>query len=139
MALSLCLLAACALLVSSAAAPGGSAPAKGAPASVATAHRQRLAPPPPAPAKTMARRQTARRANAERLVATPSTLPASGGTVRLRARVRSATICRFSAAGELRTLPSTKSCRSGLASVTVRVPRNRSNSPRRYTVYLTVG
>ncbi len=138
MALSLCLLAACALLVSSAAAPGGSAPAKGAPAGVATAHRQRLAPPP-APAKTMARRQTARRANAERLVATPSTLPASGGTVRLRARVRSATICRFSAAGELRTLPSTKSCRSGLASVTVRVPRNRSNSPRRYTLYLTVG
>jgi hypothetical protein len=90
--------------------------------------------PPPAP--TMARRQAAR-SNAERLVATPSTVPAAGGTVRLRARVPQATVCRFSSAGVLKALPSTKSCESGLASVTVRVPRNRSTSARRYVLYLT--
>jgi hypothetical protein len=136
--LSLCLLAACALLVSSAAASGISAPAKGALPGAAVVHRQQLRPPP-APTRTMARRQSTRRANAERLIATPSTLPAAGGTVRLRARVRRAAICRFSSAGALKALPSTKSCRSGLASVTVKVPRNRSSSPRRYTLYLTVG
>jgi hypothetical protein len=87
----------------------------------------------------MARRQKARRANAERLMATPSTLPAAGGTVRLRARVRRATSCRFSSAGVLKALPSTRNCKSGLASITVRVPRNRTSSPRRYVLYLTAG
>jgi hypothetical protein len=131
--LSLCLLGACALLACFAAVPGGPASATAARSAPAIVGLPQLAPPP---APTMARRQAAR-SNAERLVATPSTVPAAGGTVRLRARVPQATVCRFSSAGVLKALPSTKSCESGLASVTVRVPRNRSTSARRYVLYLT--
>jgi hypothetical protein len=92
--------------------------------------------PPPAP--TMARRQQARVQRGVRLIATPSTLPATGGLVRLRARVRRATRCRFSSAGRLKQLPRTRRCVSGRASVLVRVPRNTTSATRRYVVYLTV-
>jgi len=94
-----------------------------------------VAPPRP----TMARRRKANRpAYAERLIATPSMVPAAGGIVRLRARVRRGLRCRFSSRRALRRLPSTRHCSSGRAFVLVRVPRNRSRKPRSFVVYLTV-
>ena len=133
--LSLCVLAGASVLVCSAAGAAGSSQPPARLAGGATV-RERSAGPPPVP--TMARRRTARRANAERLIATPSTLPAAGGTVRLRARVRPGDRCRFSSAGGLRTLPKVRNCRSGRATVTVKVPRNTTSAPRRYVLYLTV-
>ena len=85
----------------------------------------------------MAHRQ-GRRADAERLTAFPATVAASGGRVRLRARVRNATRCRFHAADRVRLLRATGRCTSGLASITIRVPRNSTDAGRRYIVYLTV-
>ncbi len=86
----------------------------------------------------MRRRPKATRVRAERLTATPSTLSAAGGTIRLRARVRRASRCRFSSAGALSKLPSVRNCVSGRASVVVMVPRNRTSAPRRYVLLLTV-
>lgn len=129
------MLAAASVLASSAAGAAGSGPL-GAGLAGGAAARELPAAPPPAP--TMARRRTARRANAERLIASPSTLPAAGGTVRLRARVRRGDRCRFSSAGVLGALPKVRNCRSGRATVTVTVPRNTTSAPRRYVLYLTV-
>ncbi|MGA3360928.1 MAG: G1 family glutamic endopeptidase [Solirubrobacteraceae bacterium] len=134
-ALTLCLLAACAALISAAAAPASSTP-QGRGDLAALSARRLIVGPPPAP--SMARARKARLAAFVRLTATPSTLPAAGGTVRLRARVRRATSCRFSGAGVLRKLRSIRNCASGRASVIVRVPRNRANALRRYVLYLTV-
>jgi len=91
----------------------------------------------PTPTAPKLKRNKAHRADAERLIASPSALPASGGALRLRARVRNAMRCRFSAAGALSRLPSTRSCASGRASVTVWLPRNNSSAARSYTLYLT--
>jgi hypothetical protein len=85
----------------------------------------------------MAHRQ-ARRADAERLTAFPATVAATGGRVRLRARVRSATSCHFHSADRVRLLRATGRCSSGFASITIRVPRNGTAAGRRYVVYLTV-
>ena len=109
-------------------ASGGSAIAGASVPDAATA--------PPLP--RMAGRQSSPLQRAVRLIATPSTLPAAGGLVRLHARVRGATRCRFSSAGALRQLPSTRRCGSGRATVLVRVPRNRTATPRRYVLSLTV-
>ena len=111
-------------------------PASGGSAIAGAEVRHDAAPPPPAP--RMAGRQSTRVQRAVRLIATPSTLPAAGGLVRLRARVRGATRCRFSSAGTLRQLPSTRRCGSGRATLLVRVPRNRTAAPRRYVLTLTV-
>ncbi len=112
----------------SAGAPGATAPRGG------TVGLFTIGAPPP----SMARRQTENSGGAL-LTATPATLPAAGGRVRLRARVRQATVCRFSSsAREFRRLPSTRACASGHASVTIRVPRNASTVARSYVVYLTV-
>jgi hypothetical protein len=92
--------------------------------------------PPPA-RSAMAHRQN-RRADAERLTAFPATVTASGGRVRLRARVRNAARCDFHAAGRIRLLGATRRCSSSLASITIRVPRNVAATRRRYFVYLTV-
>lgn len=92
----------------------------------------------PPPALRLARRITANTDGSVRLTATPSTLPAAGGTVHLHARVRSATTCRFSAAGKLRKLPATAVCASGRASVAVVIPKNTSSARRQFVLYLTV-
>jgi hypothetical protein len=133
--LALCLLAGCAALISAAGAAAGSQPQRGA-ALAALSARRLIVGPPPAP--TIARARKARLAASVRLTATPSTVPAAGGTVRLRARVRRATSCRFSGAGVLRKLRSIRNCSSGRASVTVRVPRNRTGALRRYVLSLAV-
>jgi hypothetical protein len=83
-------------------------------------------------------RRRANQARTERLTASPSTLPAAGGKVRLRAHVRNATRCRFSSGGALHSLPATAYCASGRASVTVKVPKNRRSTARSYVLYLTV-
>ena len=90
------------------------------------------------PVATRSRRQRGGVQRAVRLIATPATLPASGGVVHLRARVRNVTRCRFSSAGLPRQLPSTRRCASGRASILVRVPKNVTSAPRRYVLYLTV-
>jgi hypothetical protein len=92
--------------------------------------------PPPARAR-MAHRQ-GRRADAERLTASPATVAAAGGRVRLRARVRNASRCHFYSAGRVRLLRATRRCNAGSASITIRVPRNGTADGRRYVVYLTV-
>jgi hypothetical protein len=85
----------------------------------------------------MAHRQ-GRRADAERLTAFPATVPAAGGRVRLRARVRNAMGCHFHSAGRVRLLRATRTCTSSFASITIRVPGNSTAAGRRYVVYLTV-
>ena len=63
--------------------------------------------------------------------ATPARLSAAGGSVRLLAIVQDAKTCRFSFA-QRRAALSTKTCASGSASVTVKVPKNTSGSPRAF-------
>jgi Peptidase A4 family len=129
------LLAAGALLALSISAGADRGPRGTGLAVVPTVHASTDAPPP---APSMARRQSSRVQRGVRLIATPSTLPAAGGLVRLHARVPSAVRCRFSSASTLRQLPSTRRCGSGRATVLVSVPRNRTAAPRRYVLSLTV-
>ena len=63
--------------------------------------------------------------------ATPARLSAAGGSVRLLAIVQDAKTCRFSFA-QRRAALSIKACASGSASVTVKVPKNTSGSPRAF-------
>ena len=79
-----------------------------------------------------------RQASIARFTATPFVLSASGGRVRLKVVVHGATKCRFSSARTQKGLPSTKSCASGNASVTVELPENLTSSTRIYLFYVTV-
>jgi hypothetical protein len=88
------------------------------------------------PARTEERRP-ALGATIGHFTATPSTLPPSGGKVRLSAVVQGATTCRFSSARSLNGLPSTKDCTSGGASVSVNLPTNATSTARTYVLYLT--
>src|ERR1019366_7740166 len=93
-----------------------------------------------APAIVPGRRKLSRHVTKARVslfTASPATLPAAGGTVHLLAVVQSAATCRFSSAKTLKPLPATKSCTSGDASITVRLPKNTTSSARtyRFTLY----
>jgi len=70
--------------------------------------------------------------------ATPATLPAAGGAVRLAARVRDATHCSFSSSPRLRPLPESHACDSGHAVVTLTVGANTSTSARTLRFTLAV-
>ena len=78
-----------------------------------------------------------RRVSIARFTATPSALSASGGRVRLQAVMHGATKCRFSSARTLKGLPSTKRCRSGRASVSIKLPKNTTSSTKTYGFDLT--
>ena len=56
-----------------------------------------------------------------RFAASPTTLSAAGGRVRLQARVSAASVCRFSAANPQPGLPARRPCSYGHASVTVTI------------------
>jgi hypothetical protein len=93
-----------------------------------------------APAIVPGRRKLSRHVTKARVglfTASPATLPAAGGTVHLLAVVQSAATCRFSSVKTLKPLPATKSCTSGDASITVRLPKNTTSSARtyRFTLY----
>jgi hypothetical protein len=94
----------------------------------------------PPPVLTRAARSGSRtpRAQAPRLIATPSILPASGGAVRVRARVHAARRCVFSTVGLARERASSSDCASGRAAVTLNVPRNTTAQRRAYIVALTI-
>ena len=68
---------------------------------------------------------------------TPTTLPAAGGTVELRAVVGAGSNCRFSSAAL--NLQATKACGSGRASMSVHVPKNKSKLSRQLTFLLATG
>jgi hypothetical protein len=92
----------------------------------------------PPPARTRRQGRPLGAARVERLRVAPAALSAAGGRVRVRVRVRGASICRFSSSADLGGLSSTRDCASGRAAITVRVPRNRTSARLRYVVYLTV-
>ena len=71
--------------------------------------------------------------------ASPATLPAAGGTVRLLAVVQGATSCRFTGSTTLESLPATRRCSSGKVSVEVRLPKNTTSSQRIYHFQLVAG
>jgi hypothetical protein len=69
--------------------------------------------------------------------ASPASLGASGGDVRLKAVVHHAVKCRFSADETLSGLPSTKSCRSGKASLEITLPANAGTTLRYYFIFVS--
>jgi hypothetical protein len=97
-----------------------------------------LVGPPPVFARAARSRARSFSAEAPRLSATPSILPAAGGAVRVRARVQAARRCVFSTLGLARKRTSSTDCASGRAAVTIHVPRNRTAKRRAYVVALTV-
>lgn len=70
--------------------------------------------------------------------ATPATLPAAGGVVRLRAVVENATSCRFTSAQGLQPLPAAVGCHSGTASIRVTLAQNTSAAARSYSFGLSI-
>ncbi|MGA2471638.1 MAG: immunoglobulin domain-containing protein [Solirubrobacteraceae bacterium] len=70
--------------------------------------------------------------------AIPATLPSSAGAVRLKAVVQGATVCRFSSAEKLTSLPAVKHCASGTASTTVQIPKNTTSATRTYRFALSL-
>jgi hypothetical protein len=70
--------------------------------------------------------------------ATPATVPASGGAVKLRALVQNATSCRFAAVQKLRSLPHSARCASGGASFTVHFGANKGVARRTFTFSLHI-
>lgn len=70
--------------------------------------------------------------------ASPASLPASGGSVKLAAKVKHASTCTFGSTPALHGLPVKVSCSSGQASRTVKVPANTSAASVRYSFTLTV-
>lgn len=69
--------------------------------------------------------------------ATPASLPAAGGTVRIQVGTRHASECRFSSLSGLHGLPVTRKCRSGVASVTLRIAANATLSAQSVAIYVT--
>ncbi len=131
--LALVAVAAVALLVAS---PAVSTPAS--PPRVSDSAAQPRAETHPAamgPLIALKNRKPARRggkASIGLFTASPATLPSSGGTVHLLAVVTNATTCRFTSGASLKALPSTRNCRTGKASITVRVPKNTAASEQTY-------
>lgn len=80
-----------------------------------------------------------RRVTIARFTAKPAALSASGGRVRFQAVVHGATKCRFRSARTLKGLPSTKGCRSGRASLSIKLPKNTTSSTKTYGFDLTAG
>jgi len=78
----------------------------------------------------------ARSASIAHFSASPATLPAGGGAVRLTARVRSAKHCRFFAVQNVKGLPVTRRCRSGSAAVTITIPANAAAHSRQFAFFL---
>jgi hypothetical protein len=70
--------------------------------------------------------------------ASPAALPATGGSVKLSAKVKRASSCTFGSTPQLRGLPAKVSCSSGQASRTVKLPANASAASARYSFTLTV-
>jgi hypothetical protein len=70
--------------------------------------------------------------------ATPATLPASGGSVKLEALVANATRCRFGAEQSVPQLPRSARCAAGKASVTVRLAANTNSSQATYVFALKI-
>lgn len=75
----------------------------------------------------------------KRFAATPASLPATGGSVRLQALTSGARVCVFTADATLKKLPKTKSCTDHGATLSVRLPVNRYAAARTYTFYLHAG
>jgi hypothetical protein len=71
------------------------------------------------------------------LAAIPSTLPASGGTVRLLVVVQGASSCRWRSAAATSALRWTNACASGRASTGVKLPRNTTRSTITYRFSVT--
>jgi hypothetical protein len=70
--------------------------------------------------------------------ASVTSLPASGGSVRLSATVKQGSECVFTSSPRLPGLPATVSCASGSASRTVRLPANAAAGKKTYKFGLTV-
>ena len=70
--------------------------------------------------------------------ASATSLPASGGSVRLTAAVKGASSCDFTSSPRLRGLPAKVSCKSGSAERTVRLPANSAAAKQAYKFGLTV-
>ena len=68
--------------------------------------------------------------------ASPTTLPATGGSVELSATVSGATDCVFSSSPALGGLPQTLSCSSGSAVMSVSVPANTATKRKAYKLSL---
>jgi hypothetical protein len=75
----------------------------------------------------------------KRFAATPASLPATGGSVRLQALTSGARVCVFTADATLKKLPKTKSCTDHGATLSVRLPVSRYAAARTYTFYLHAG
>jgi len=70
--------------------------------------------------------------------ASPSTVPAAGGTVHLLAVVQRATSCQFSSTSPLKELPATRSCATGSVSFDLKLPKNTAASARTYHFQVAV-
>ena len=70
--------------------------------------------------------------------ASVTSLPASGGSVRLGATVMNGSECVFTSSPRLQGLPATVSCARGSASRTVRLPANAAADKKAYKFGLTV-
>jgi hypothetical protein len=69
--------------------------------------------------------------------ATPSMVPAAGGTVHLLAVVTGATKCRFSSTASVSRLPAKVSCAAGRGSTTIKLPANATSSALIYSFALS--
>lgn len=72
------------------------------------------------------------------LVASPSTVPATGGSVTLSDTVSGATRCVFSGGPDLSDLPVSKACSTGAVSATISIPAGTTAGFSRYNFSLTV-
>ena len=70
--------------------------------------------------------------------ASVTSLPASGGNVRLSATVKNGSECVFTSSPSVHGLPATVSCSRGSASRTVRLPANAAAGKKAYKFGLTV-
>ncbi len=69
--------------------------------------------------------------------ASSTSLPASGGSVTLTTHVTNSTSCAFSVTPSVASMPQTKSCSTGTASVTVSLPAAPSTKAVKYTFAMT--
>lgn len=70
--------------------------------------------------------------------AIPATVPASGGTVRLVAKVQNALTCQFSSTRATAVTRRARDCSSGAASISVALARNATGSAQTYGFTLSV-
>ena len=114
----------------------GSQPRAGAQASLISRAGPAILTARAAPAILTARAATSDKPRVLLFTATPASLPASGGALKLRAFVANATSCRFAATQKLQSLPHSVGCASGKASVTLHFKANTAASRRTYTFSL---